>query len=327
MEKIMRRELRITVFSLILLTVPMVNATQSHAQILDSPSANSTENEGRVKAWLTSAGLSRSFEVIRIGNGPHPDPHFAFDGMIQHLELRFVTAVSDRVEESVRFEKLMADYQRDHARALSEKLLYEFVDAFALDPRNACVDLHLYDTIYYVYFSRSDGSLVVSKAGDRAAYDAFSVTIPALAPQEQFRTHLGQQSAPDPKVVRDAVERFLRAYLGSVQIQAGPKPEILTDAHRQDGYLRLLVNGAKGMVTDGYWEWLDIAVFFHQDPAVGKGKDSQWDFVCNVEVKYASSPRETRPTDADFDYPRRVANFRTQLGQQLQASLEKGIHD
>jgi hypothetical protein len=323
----MRKELRVTIFSLILYIVPMVNARQSHAQVTDSTPANSSENEGRVNAWLTSAGLARNLKIIRIGDGPHPDPHFAFDRMIRHLELRFVTAGSDRAEEAARFEKLLADYQRDHASALSEKLLYEFVDAFALDPRNACVDLHLYDTIYYVYFSSSDGSLVVSKGGDRAAYDAFSVTIPALAPQEQFHAHLGQQSAPDPKAVRDAVERFLRAYLGSVRIKGGPKPEILTDVHRQDGYLRLLVNGAKGMVTDGYWEWLDIAVFFHQDPVMEKGKDSQWDFVCNVEVKYASSPHEAHPTDADFDYPRRVADFRTQLGQQLQASLEKGIHD
>jgi hypothetical protein len=247
--------------------------------------------------------------------------------MIQHLELRFVTAGSDRSEEAARFEKLLAEYQRDHARALSEKLLYEFVDAFALNPRNACVDLHLYDTVYSVYFSRSDRSLVVSKGGDRAAYDAFSVTIPASAPQEQFRIHVGQQSGPDPKAVRDAVERSLTAYLGSVQIKGGPKPEILTDVHRQDGYLRLLVNGAKGMVTNGYWEWLDIAVFFHQNPASEKQKDSEWDFVCNVEVKYASSPRETHPTDADFDYQGPVKDFRTRLAQQLQASLEKGIHD
>lgn len=323
----MLKDLRVTIFSLILVISPTVSRTLSHAQASDSTTANSSENEGRVKAWLTSAGLANKFDIIRIGAGPHPDPAFAFDEMIQHLELRFVTAGSDRAEEAARFEKLLADYQRDHASALPEKLLYEFVDAFALDRRNACVELHLYDTIYYVYFSRGDGSLVVSKGGDRAAYDAFSVTIPASAPQEQFRTHLGQQSAPDPKTVGDAVEKFLRTYLGSVQVKGGPKPEILTDVHRQDGYLRLLVNGAKGMVTDGYWEWLDIAVFFHQDPAVEKGKDSQWDFVCNVEVKYASSPRETRPTDADFDYAKRVADFRTQLGQQLQASLEKGIHD
>jgi hypothetical protein len=328
MEKIMRNELRIAIFSLILLTAPMVSVRQSEAQISRSAPASLTENEGRINAWLTSAGLAKSFDIIRIGEGPHPDPHYAFDGMIQHLELRFVTASSDRAAGAARFEKLLADYQRAHASALSEKLLYEFVDVFTLDPRNACVDLHLYDTSYYIYFSRSDGSLVVSKDRDRAAaYDPFSVTIPALAPQEQFHSRLGPQSAPNPKAVGDAVEKFLRAYLGSVQNKSGPKPEILTDVHRQDGYLRLLVNGARGMVTDGYWEWLDIAVFFHQDPAAENGKDTRWDFVCNVEVKYASGPRETHPTDADFDYPKQVADFRTRLGQQLQASLEKGIHD
>jgi len=324
----MRKVLRATISTLILLTVPMVNVRQSHAQVSDSTPANSTENEARVNAWLTSAGLKSNIEIIRTGDGPHPDPHFAFDGMIQHLELRFVTADSDRAAEAARFQKLLDDYQRDHATALSEKLLHEFADILALDPRNACVDLHLYGTIYHVYVSRSDGSLVVSKEKERSpTYDVFAVNIPALAPQEQFRTHLGRQSAPDPKAVRDSVEMALRAYLGSVQPKGGPKPEIFPDVHRQDGFLRMFVKGAKGMVTDGYWEWLDIAVFFHQDPTVEKGKESLWDFVCNVEVKYASSPHETHPTDADSADPRRVAEFRTRLIQQLQARLEKGIHD
>ena len=321
----MNKMLRAAIFGLIPLAVPMVSVRQSRAQI--SRSTPAKENEDRIREWLSSAGLAKTFYVIRIGDGPHPDPQYAFDGMIQHLELRFVTATSDQGQEAARFSKILADYQEAHASALSGKLLREFIDAFALEPRNACVDLHLYDTTYCIYFSRADGSLVVSKGGNRAAaYDPFSVTIPALAPQEQFRTRLGQ-SPPSPKAVGDAVERFLRAYLGSVQSKGGPKPEILTDVHRQDGYLRLLVNGARGMVTDGYWEWLDIAVFFHQRQAAEKGNDSQWDFVCNVEVKYASSPREPHPTDADSDYARQLARFRTQLGAQLQASLEKGIHD
>lgn len=314
---------RAAIVGLIALTLPMLRLSRAQA-----PAATTAgENEAGIRGWLASAGLEKTFDVIRIGEGPHPDTHFAFDGMIEHLELRFVTATADRAQETARFERLLADYQAAHATSLPGKLLYEFVDAFALDPRNACVDLHLYETVYSIYFSRTDGSLVVLKAGDRAAYDPFSVTIPATAPPEQFRTRLGQQSAPSPKAVGDAVEKFLRAYLGSIQNKNGPKPEIVTDAHRQDGYLRLLVNGARGMVTNGYWEWLDIAVFFHQNPAGEKGKDSQWDFVCNVEVKYASGPRETHPTDADSDYPRQVASFRTKLGQQLQASLEKGIHD
>jgi hypothetical protein len=305
----------------------MLNGRLSQAQAPDSTPASSIASEEKFKAWLTSSALAGKFDIIRIGVGPNPDRHFALDGMIQHLELRFVTAGSDEAEEAARFEKLLADYQRDHARSLPEKLLYEFADLLGVDPRNACVDLHLFDVVFDVYISRSDGSLVVSKGGERAAFDAFSVTIPATAPQEQFRTHIAKQSAPDPKAVRDAIEKFLRTYLASVQAKGSPTPVIITDAHRQDGFLRLLVNGAKGMVTDGYWEWMDIAVLFHEEPTEEKGKDSQWDFVCNVEVKYASSPRETHPTDADFDYARRVAQFRMQLNQQLQASLEKGIHD
>ena len=317
----------ITIFNLILVTSLILNGRLSHAQVSDSAPVNPNENEGRLRAWLASAGLAKTFEIIRIGVGPHPDRRFALDGMIQHLELRFVTESPIPAEEAARFEKLLADYQREHASSLPEKLLNEFVNVFAIDPRNACVDLHLYDSVYSIYFSRDDDSLVISQGPARGDYDAFSVTIPGLAPQEQFRAHLGNQSAPDSKAVRDAIEKFLRTYLGSTQGKGSPQPEIITDARRQDGYLRLLVSGAKGMVTDGYWEWLDIAVFFHQDPASATGKDSQWDFVCNVEVRYASSARETRPTDADFDFARQVAQFRTRLNQQLQANLEKGIHE
>jgi hypothetical protein len=317
---------RVTTFSLILLISTTRNGQLSHAQASDSASASSIASAERLKAWLTASGLADKLDYVRIGVGPNPDPKFALDGMIQHLEFRFVTAGSDQTEEAARFEKLLADYQRDHASALPEKLLYLFVDTFAIEPQNACVDLHLLDSVYSVYLSRSDGSLVVSKVA-RAAFDTFSVTIPTVAPQEQFRTHLGKQSTPDPKAVRDAIEKFLRTYLASVQVKGGPTPEIITDARRQDGFLRMFVNGAKGVVTDGYWEWMDIAVLFHPEAAAGQGQDTQWDFVCNVEVKYASSPREAHPTDADLDYARRVAQFRTQLNQKLQASLEKGIHD
>jgi hypothetical protein len=182
------------------------------------------------------------------------------------------------------------------------------------------------DNVFYVYLSRSDGSLVVSNTA-RAAFDTFSVTIPTVAPQEQFRAHMGKQSAPDSNAVRNAVEKFLRTYLASVQPKNGPPPEITTDVRRQDGFLRVFVHGAKGVVTDGYWEWMDIAVLFHTQATAGKAQDSQWDFVSIVEVKYASSPRETHPKDADLDYASRLAQFRTQLNQQLQANLERSIHD
>jgi hypothetical protein len=323
----MSERLRITIANLILLIVPMLIGAPSHAQASAANSVDSNESQKTMKAWLSSAGLADTFDIVRIGPGPHPDPQFAMDGMIHHLELRFVAASSDQAKGAAHLQMLLADYERDHAIALTEKLLYEFADALAVDPRDVCVDLHLYDVVYYVYLSRSDGSLVVSKAS-RASYDVFSVTIPSVAPQEQFRTHFAKQSAPDAKSVRGAVETFLRTYLESMHGQGSAKPEITADMRRQDeGYVHLLVSGVRGTVTDGYWEWLDIAVIFHQDPAPATGKDSVWNFICNVEVKYASSPRETRPTDADFDYPRQVAHFRTQLGQQLQANLEKGIHD
>src|SRR6266849_889063 len=112
---------RVTIFSLILLTSPMLNGRLSYAQSSDSTPANSSESDNRLKAWLASAGLRGKFDILRIGLGPHPDPRFALDGMIQHLELRFVTASSNRDEEAARFERLLADYQRDHATALVEK--------------------------------------------------------------------------------------------------------------------------------------------------------------------------------------------------------------
>jgi hypothetical protein len=246
--------------------------------------------------------------------------------MIPHLELRFITAGSDQGQEAARFERLLADYQRDHARTLPEKLLYEFVDAFAIDPRNACIDLHLYDVVYYIYFSRSDGSVVVLRGGNRdVKLDEFPVTIPAVAPQEQFRSHVGKQSAPDAKMVRDAVDKFLRTYLASVEGKGGPAP--ITGERTQDNVLKISVNGTKGMVTGGYWEWYDIAVIFYPAPSAAIGKDSQWEFICMVEVKYASNARDTHPQDAESDFPRQVTQFRTQLKQQLQASLEKGTHD
>ena len=127
----MRNKSRAAIPILMLLSVATVNVRPSHAQVPDSNSAKPTEYEGRINAWLTSAGLKKDLEIIRIGSGPHPDPRFAFDGMIQHLELRFVTAGSDQAGEAARFQKLLDDYQKIHATALSEKLLYEFADALA----------------------------------------------------------------------------------------------------------------------------------------------------------------------------------------------------
>lgn len=315
---------QITTFSLILLISPALHGRESNAQAPNSTSSDSIASEQRLKAWLRASGLAQRLDYLRIGVGPHPDPKFALDGMIQHLELRVVTAGSDQTEEAAKFEKFLADYQRQHAIALPEKLLYEFADVSAIEPRTGCVDLHLFDSVYSVYLSRSDGSVVVSQVS-RADFDAFSVTIPTVAPQEQFRSHLGKQSAPDSKAVRDVVEKFLRTYLASVQSKGGSPPEIITDARRQDGFLRMFVNGTKGAVTDGYWEWMDIAVIFH--PVTDKGPDSLWEFICNVEVKYASSRHETSPKDADLDFPNQTSQFRTQLNQKLQATLEKGIHD
>ncbi len=313
---------RVATLSLILLISTTLCGKLAHA---DSTPASSIAGEERLKVWLAASGFAHKLDYIRIGVGPHPDPKFALDGMIQHWELRFVTAGSNPTEEASRFEQLLADYQRNHSIALSEKLLYQFTDAFELEPQNACVDLHVLDNVFYIYLSRSDGSLAVSKT-TRAAFDTFSITIPTVAPQEQFRTHMGKQSAPDSNAMRNAVEKFLRAYLASIQPKDGPAPEIITDVHRQDGFLRMFVNGAKGVVTE-YWEWMDIAVLFHPHASAGNAQDSQWDFVSNVEVKYASGPRETHPKDADMDYASRMAQFRTQLNQQLQANLERGIHD
>lgn len=323
----MCERLRLTIVTLVLVVVPILIDKPSHAQLTDSRSGSSSRNEVALRAWLKSADLADKFDIVRIGPGPHPDPKFALDGMISYLELRFITPSSNRVEGAARFQKLLSDYQTDHGIALPEKLLYVFANTFAIDPWNACLDLHLYDSVYSVYYSRSDGSLVVSEV-HRSTYDVFPVTIPAVAPKEQFRAHLATQAGPDAKSVRDAVENFLKAYIEAKQGKGNAKLEITPDVHRQDqGYVRLFVTGVKGMVTPppGFWEWLDIAVIFH--PIAATGKDSQWNFICNVEVKYASSSHETRPTDADLDYPSQVAGFRSQLEKQLQANLEKGIHD
>jgi len=87
------------------------------------------------------------------------------------------------------------------------------------------------------------------------------------------------------------------------------------------------VQGAKGLVTDHYWEWMSIEVQYHNDSAATAAKTNVWKFSCSLHVKYASSQHENSPGDADFVFPQQVVNFRNKLVDQLQKTLEKGAHD
>jgi hypothetical protein len=324
----MYKWVRIAILSLTVLARPVLSTA-----VVNAPASKSAQDDGQpssqsratFEGWMNSTGLSEQFEILRIGLGPHPDPELADDSLIQHLELRFRTRNSNEADEIARFQQFLGKYQAKYSMALPGKLFYEFVHAFALDRQKACVDLHVMESVYSVYVSHQDSSLVVQEGGNRSP-SRFSIMIPAIAPQEQFRTHGGKQSAPNPKYVSDAVEKILTTYLVEAnQSKAGVKPEITPE--RDDGYLGLNVRGLKALVTDRYWEWMSIDVEFHNEPGNAKGSDSQWKFSCYLSVKYASSPREKSPTDADSDYPSQVANFRNKLVDQLQRNLEKGIHD
>ena len=290
-------------------------------QVAEQPAS---ADVARFQAWMNTTGLSDHFDLIRIGSGPHPDPTLAMDSLIQHLELRFRDEASNTADKIAHFQEVLNQYQAQHSTGLPAKLFYEFVHDFALERLKACVDFHTGEVIYSTYVSRQDSSLIVRESGKRSP-SRFSALIPPMAPQEKFTTRAGGQSLPTAKYVSDAVEKILTAYLIDADQRAGAKPDITPE--RMDGYLGLNVQGAKALVTDRFWEWMSIDVEFYPDPGSTKEQASQWTFFCHLNVKYASSPREKSPTDAESDYPMQVANFRKKLVDQLQRNLEKGIHD
>ena len=330
----MRRNMLIAALTLVPFAIPISTCGVAYGQAPQAapagPGAN--DNEVALKKWLASAGLARQFEVIRVGDGPHPDPPYALE-TIQHLEVRFITVGgADRTSEAERFQQTLADYETAHAVGLPEKLFDEFVSVSGVSPANACVDVHLFGAVYSVYLSRADGSLITSQSGKRSDLDSFSINIPVIAAQQQFHARLSKQSALDPKLVRAAVDQKLRAYLDSISGKSKSTLDMHSDT-TNNNYLRLVVDGARGMVTDGYWEHIDIFIFFSPDAAAAaqpdnaKGKDVSWNFVCKVEMKYASSQHEPKPQDADNDFPQQTAAFRMKLVHQLQTEMEKGIND
>ena len=319
----------IATLPLILPGIEISTSGLTHAQAPQSTSRDVNPKESAMQSWLASAGLGDQFDVIRVGTGPHPDKKYGFE-MIEHLELRFKTATSSEASEAERFQMILAKFETDHAMALSEKLFDTFVDMSGIDSRDACVDLHIFDVIYGIYLSRTDGSLVVSEEGERSGPEAFSVKIPVYAPQQRFQAHMEKQAALDPKQVQAAVHNTLKAYFDGISSKGNSKPDITPDT-THDYYLRLTVDGVRGIVTDGYWEHIVILVVFSPDATAAadaaKGKNALWNFVCNVDLQYASSQHEQRKKDADMDYPSQAAAFRTKLVHQLQTDMEKGTHD
>ena len=286
-----------------------------------------SQRQADFAAWMSSTGLSRDFEIVRIGDGPYPDPELADAPFIQHLELRFLTRKSIEADETARFQQLLDKYQAGHPTTLPEKIFYEFTHTFALQRREACVDLHVMEAVYSVYLPRGRSELVVLAGGNRSPR-LFSVTIPAIAPQEQFRIRGGKQSAENPKDMTDAVEKILTTYLVDANKAKGAAtPDITPERDYAYGYLGLTVQGVKGLVTDHYWEWLSIEVQYHNEPTDPPAKQTLWKFSCSVHVRYASGPHEKSPSDADSDYPQQVVNFRNKLVDQLQKTLERGSHD
>jgi hypothetical protein len=278
-----------------------------------------------LEKWMASSGLSRNFEIVRIGQGLHPAPELSKEGrQVLHLELRFIDESPSQAAEIARFQRVLAAYQEKHGATLPEKIFYEFIHTFAVGRRGASVDFHVLEDHYSVYVSPANSELIV-RAGESRSPRHFSVTIPVTVPKEQFRARSAGASAESAKQVSNSVEDILKTYfLDASQRKGLPKPDITPV--REDGYLGLTVGGVKGLVTDRYWEWLSIDIEFHSDSA-GPSPQPLWKFACYVNVKYASSPNEKSPYDADTEYASRVEKLRNQLVDELQKKLEKGSHD
>ena len=319
----MRNVVQLAILGVTLLTSSLPSSKLASASPLTPFQEPSNADIEWFQSLLKGAGLLDRFDFLRIGTGPHPDPVLALDSLIQHLELGFRDDSSNETDKLAHFQEVLEQYQAKHSTALPAKLFYEFVHAFALDRLKACVDFHVGEVIYSTYVSRQDSSLIVRQGGKRSR-SGFSVVIPPAAPQEMFSTRMGKQPLPDAKSVSDAVEKILTVYLIEASRKGGVKPDITPE--RDDGHLGLSVQ-AKALVTDRFWEWIQIDVEFHNDSASAKEPKSQWMFACYLGVKYASSPRERSPTDADSDYSMQVENFRKKVRDQLQTNLGKGIHD
>jgi hypothetical protein len=286
---------------------------------------SSSSKRDSLEKWMASAGLSRDFKILRIGQGPHPAPELSQEGpQVLHLELRFIDEGSTQAAAVARFQAVLAAYQEKHGATLPEKIFYEFIHTFAVGRREASVDFHVLEDQYSVYVSPMSSELIV-REGDSRSPRHFSLTIPVTVPREQFRAHSAAMSAATAKQVSDSVEDILKAYfLDASQRKGLPKPDITPV--REDGYLGLAVGGVKALVTDRYWEWMSIDIEFHSDSQASPSPPL-WKFACYVNVKYASSPNEKSPTDADADFPTQVVHFRDKLVDRLQQTLEKGNHD
>jgi hypothetical protein len=275
--------------------------------------------------WMTSSGLSRNFEIVRIGQGPHPAPELSKEEReVLHLELRFIDESPSQAAEIARFQRVLAAYQEKYSATLPEKIFYEFTHTFAVGRRGASVDFHVLEDQYSVYVSPADSELIVREVESRSPRH-FSVTISLSVSKEQFRAHSAGASADSIKQVSNSVEDILKTYFLDASKRKGlAKPDITPV--REDGYLGLTVGGLKGLVTDRYWEWLSIDIEFHSDSAE-PSPQPLWKFSCYVHAKYASSPNDKSPYDADTEYASRVEKLRNQLVDELQKKLEKGSHD
>lgn len=310
----------------VLTTVLCSNILFSAATLLGDDEL-STGRQAFLQKWMDSSGISSSFDIVRIGSGPHPDSELSKKGQqVLHLELLFKGGSSGRAEESVRFQQVLAAYQEKHGVTLPEKIFYEFIQTFAVGRRNASVDFSVLDDQYSVFVSPKSAELTVREPESRGDPRHFSVAIPVAVPKEQFRARSAGSPDESARQVSDTIEGILESYFQEANQRKGlPKPDITPV--REDGYLGLKVGSVKGLVTDRYWEWVSINIEISRDPSEVVPQKPQWRIGCYVAVKYASSPNEKSKTDADDDYPSQVNNLRDKLIDQIQQKLEKRNHD
>src|ERR1051326_8154093 len=280
-----------------------------------------TQKRAEFSVCMHSEGLDSNFQIVTVDYGSDPNDESAHTQTTTHLKLKFITDKSATSTDKEQFDELLKRYQAKLKSSLAEKIFHEFVQTFELPRREACVDLEVLGAVYLVYISHNSSKLIVGEMKRDPRF--FAVEIPVDSGQE-FHVNGGKKSTPDVQTLTHIVEDTLTTYLTNAGRMKGTPPEITAERDYSYGYLGLNVQGVKGLVTNGFWEWMSIEVQYHNESAGAPAKINQWKFSCSLHVKYATGQHENSPYDADFVYSQQVANFRNKLVSELQNTLEKG---
>lgn len=272
--------------------------------------------------WLQASGLSKDFEILKL-RSVTPAGEGASAASEMKLELRFLPAGFDEMQEETRFQQFLRGYEAKHLEALPEKLFYKFVQLEGVPRRNASLHFHVLAADYSVFWDPGVRSLVMQRGTDKMVRVPIQVS-PSLAAGVGGRLNapLNTPTESDVRKISSAIQQFLEHYYREANRKSGLPTLLLHADSSEDDSVRMEVAGIKGEIlkADNRWEKIGVWVEIKQ-------LDNHWKLVLYLNAWIAAGLGTRPPTGYEEDAERQHRAELELYGRDLLSKIRESLEE